>query len=184
MQFMTARLDLLAGTLTGDTISASRRTLAGLRGYFEDEAARAAMDQDLEVYRVEAFEPVPERIEGAVCAATTFLAPGKVGDEYFLTRGHFHADQDRPELCLCVSGRGALILMTKDRAIRVETLSPGILVHVPPRTAHRCANTGDVPLVFVSFWASETGHDYETIAREGFSARLRELDGRPTLVPV
>ena len=58
----------------------------------------------------------------------------------------------------------------------------GSVHHVPPRTAHRVANTGVEPLVFVSYWPSETGHDYRTIAGHGFGARMRHVDGAPVLV--
>ena len=49
------------------------------------------MPQKKVVYTVKSYEPVSEGIPGAICCATTFLEPGMVGDEYFLTRGHFHA---------------------------------------------------------------------------------------------
>ena len=171
------------GHLTGPEVTHSQRTIGGLAGYFADESARAARDQDKVVYRVEAFEPQPEGTEGAVCLATTFLEPGLVGDEYFLTRGHFHANQDRPELEVTISGCGVLVLMTRDRKPRTEEMSPGSVHHVPPGTAHRVANIGDLPLVFISYWASETGHDYAAIQREGFGVRIRCVDGKPEVVP-
>lgn len=176
-------LDPLTGVLSGPGVRESRRTIAGLAPYFQDEAARAGMDQDLVVYRVLAYEPMPEGEEGAVCCATTFLAPGTVANEYFMTRGHFHVNQDRAELEVTISGKGALILMDENRRTRIEPLSPGSVHHVPPRTAHRAANTGDEPLVFVSYWPSETGHDYRTILERGFGARLCRVQGEPTLVP-
>ena len=180
---MTVRFDPATGILTGPEVTESVRTLGALQGVYRDEGAWAAIDQDRVIYRVQAYEPQPEGVEGAVCLATTFLEPGKVGDEYFMTRGHFHANQDRPELEVTISGEGALILMTGDRPTRIEPMRPGSVHHVPPGTAHRVANTGSEQLVFVSYWASETGHDYETIRRQGFSARLREVGGRPELVP-
>src|SRR5437588_626038 len=108
-------LDHITGRLRGGGVTESWRTVAGLAGYFRDEEARRSMDQELVVYRVESYEPVQEGREGAVCCATTFLAAGRVGDEFFMTRGHFHANQDRPELELTVSGEGALVLMGRDR---------------------------------------------------------------------
>ena len=175
--------DPFTGGLTGPGVTESRRTLAGLAGYFLDEAARAALDQGRLAYRVQAFEPKPEGVPGAVCCATTFLEPGLVGDEFFLTRGHFHLHDDRPELEVTVAGEGALILMSEDRVTWAEPMLPGSVHHVPPRTAHRVANTGSEPLVFVSYWPSETGHDYRTIVEHGFSARLRQIAGVPVLVP-
>jgi glucose-6-phosphate isomerase len=176
-------LDPLTGALDGTGVKESRRTIAGLAGYFRDESARAAMDQNRLAYRVQAYEPRPEGERGAVCCATTFLEPGIVGDEYFLTRGHFHANEDCPELEVTVSGTGLLVLMTSDRRTWTEPMRAGSVHHVPPGTAHRVANIGDEPLVFVSYWPSETGHDYRTIVEGGFGARVRRIDGTPTLVP-
>lgn len=178
----TVHLDPQTGILSGEPVTESRRTIGRLTGYFRDEAARAAFDQDTLVYRVLAYEPRPEGVPGAVCCATTFLEPGLVGDEYFLTRGHFHAREDRAELEVTVSGEGLLVLMTEDRQTRVEPMRPGSVHHVPPRTAHRVANTGSTPLVFVSYWPSETGHDYQTVVAHGFGARVRRVDGHPRVV--
>lgn len=180
---MGARIDLNTGTITGDGVSISTRTIGDLAGVFRDEAARAAMDQAVVVYRVESYEPAPEGSEGAVCCATTFLMPGLVGDECFLTRGHFHINQDRPELEMTVSGSGLLVMMDESGHTWTENMVSGSLHHTPPRTAHRVANTGQQPLVFVSYWPSETGHDYATIRDRGFGGRVRMVDGRPVLVP-
>ena len=177
------RLDLATGELTGPEVAASTRTLGGLVGYFLDEAARAAMDPDAPVYTLQCFEPEPEGKPGGLCCATTVLYPGLVGDEYFLTRGHFHWDEDRPELELVIRGEGLLVLMDCTGRTWTEEMQPGAVLHVPPSVAHRVANTGSEPLIFVSFWDSETGHDYSVIAERGFGARVRRIDGVPTLVP-
>jgi len=171
------------GALFGDGVVETVRTIGDLKGVFLDEAAREAMNQSAVAYRVQAFEPCPEGTPGAICAATTFLLPGRVGDEYIMTRGHFHAGEDRPELEVTVSGEGMLILMDEDRSTRAEPMRPGSVHPVPPRTAHRVANTGTEPLVFVSYWASEAGHDYATVRERGFGARVLERDGLPKLVP-
>ena len=76
-----------------------------------------------------------------------------------------------------------LVLMTPDRRTWTEPMRAGSVHHVPPATAHRVANTGTEPLVFVSYWPSETGHDYRTIVEHGFGARVRQIDGQPALVP-
>jgi glucose-6-phosphate isomerase len=179
---LEVRLDPRTGGLTGEEVTESRRTIAGLKGYFLDEASRAAMDQDKLAYRVQAFEPAAEGVPGAICCASTFLEPGLVGDEYFLTRGHFHINEDRPEMEVTVSGQGFLVLMSEDGKTQVEEMTTGSVHHVPPRTAHRVANTGSTQLVFVSYWASETGHDYNTIATRGFGARVRNVNGVPQLI--
>jgi glucose-6-phosphate isomerase len=179
----TVTFDPHTGVLSGESVREGRRTIAGLPGYFHDEAARAQLPGDTLVYRVMSFESAPEGQPGAVCAATTVLEPGVVGDEYFLTRGHFHAHEDRPELEVVVSGRGLLVLMDRERRTWTEPMAAGTVIHVAPGIAHRTVNTGDEPLVFVSYWASETGHDYDAIARRGFGLRVFRRDGRPVIVP-
>jgi glucose-6-phosphate isomerase, archaeal len=180
---MSVSLNGATGVLTGPGVVESTRRMKDLAGVFRDEAARSALNPEQILYRVQSWEPQPEGTPGAVCLATTFLEPGKVADEYFLTRGHFHANEDRPEMEVVISGQGALVLMDRERHTRIEEMRAGTVHHVPPGTAHRVANTGGDTLVFVSYWASETGHDYEAIRDHGFSARVREVDGRPALLP-
>ena len=180
---MSVRLDPITGVLTGPGVVESVRRLKDLACVFRDESACAELDQEQVVYRVQSWEPQPEGTSGAVCLATTFLAPGKVGDEYFLTRGHYHQNEDRPEMEVVVAGTGALVLMDAGRDTRIEEMRPGTVHHVGPSIAHRVVNTGAETLVFVSYWPSETGHDYQSIRDHGFSARVREVAGRPALVP-
>ena len=35
---------------------------------------------------------------------TTRIQVGKVGDEYYMTKGHFHEAKDQPEIYFCVKG--------------------------------------------------------------------------------
>ncbi len=53
---------------------------------------------------------------------------------------------------------------------------------IPGNPAHRVANTGSVLPIFAACWSSGAGHDYETIEREGFSARMLERNGNPVLI--
>ncbi len=175
-------VDVLTGELTGGRVTESTRTIGGLQGYFLDETVRMAMDQSSPAYRVQAFEPEKEGTPGAICLATTTLYAGMVGDEYFLTRGHFHVNEDRPELEVTVNGTGFLVLMDATGKTWTESMSAGSVHHVPPATAHRVANIGVEPLVFISYWPSETGHDYAPIAERGFGIRVRQVDGKPTVV--
>lgn len=171
-----------SGKLSGEEVVTTVRRISDLTGVFSNEAARVAMDQSAIAYEVEAYEPVAEGTMGGVGLATTYLYSGMVGDEYIMTRGHYHANEDRPELEVTISGEGFLVLMDQDRVTRVEEMLPGSVHPVPPGTAHRVANTGSETLVFVSYWASETGHDYGTIREQGFSGRVRKVDDKPTLV--
>jgi glucose-6-phosphate isomerase len=105
-----------------------------------------------------------------------------VGDEYFMTRGHFHSIPDRGEYYWCVQGTGMLILMDQDRNTWAERMVQGSLHYIGSNLAHRVANTGDTDLIFGACWPSDAGHNYETIDNFGFSARLKKLDGKACLI--
>jgi len=175
-------VNLTTGELSGDRIESAARTITDLKGLFRDEPARQALDPNTLVYRVQAFSPVREGEEGGMFWGTTFLAPGLVGDEYFMTKGHHHLQQSRAEFYLTITGTGALILLDEKRRTTFEPMRPHTLHYIPGHTAHRVANTGDSVLAFLAAWPSDAGHDYGTIARVGFSARLRKVGGIPTLV--
>lgn len=176
-------MDFSTGELTGEPVRVMYRTIGEMRGLYRDEEARSHIEPGRVVYRVQTLFPVREGTEGGLFWGTTFLRPGKVGDEYFMTKGHFHGHRDRGEYYVTVAGTGALILMTEDRKTYFEPMSPGSVHYVPARMAHRVANTGEVVLSFFSCWPSDAGHDYEATAGNGFGARLRQIDGAPVLVP-
>lgn len=168
--------------LIGAGVANAVRRLGDLKGVFEDEAAFAAMNPGEVVYRVSSVLPVAEGTPGGLYMGITTLMPGKVGDEYFMTKGHFHACVDRAEFYWGVEGEGMLILMDAGRRIRAERMFPGSLHYIPGGVAHRVANVGGQPLVFAASWPSDAGHDYDAIARDGFALRLKEVGGRPALV--
>jgi glucose-6-phosphate isomerase, archaeal len=166
------RIDWSTGVLEGPEVRRSQKALGELKGLFADESAWAKMPADLVVYRVEWWSPVPENTEGGLFWGTTMVEPGTVGREYFMTQGHFHAKADRTEYYGGLQGEGALILMDESRRSWIEPMFPGSLHHIPPRTAHRVANTGDVPLRFTACWPSDAGYNYDLIRSLGFSGRL------------
>lgn len=177
------RMDWSKGLLLpAAQVRESIKTLGQLRGMFANEEARCALDSNTVVYRVQAWCPVPEGTEGGQFWGTTVVEPGQVDCEYFMTHGHFHRKRDRTEYYGTVAGQGALILMDEKRRMRMEPMSAGTLHFIPPNTAHRVANIGNVPLRFVACWPSDAGHDYDSIRSLGFSARLLNLSGKPTLV--
>ena len=182
MHAPSLHMSLSTGFLSGSGIEEVSRKIANLPGLFADEPARARMAPDTLVYRVQAFQPVPDGTPGGLYWGTTVIQPGVVGDEYFMTKGHFHKLADRSEYYITASGEGALILMDTERKARWEPMTPGSVHYIPGHTAHRVANTGREPLSFFACWPADAGHDYDTIARHGFSARLRCVNGRPALV--
>ncbi len=175
-------VDLRTGELRGDAVLCVTRTIKDMKGSYRDERARQSLAQDIVVYRVQAFHPVGEDKEGGLFWGTTFVEPGMIGDEYFMTKGHHHAKRSRSEFYLTLAGSGALILMDEQRRTVFEPMSVGTLHYVPSHTAHRVANTGNSLLTVLACWPSDSGHDYEAIASQGFSARLRNVGGMPVLV--
>ncbi len=168
--------------MSGEGTKTSTRLLGDLKGIFADTQAFELMDQSMIAYRVASIEPVPQGTEGGLYMGITYLSPGKVGNEYFMTKGHYHAKRDTAEFYWGVSGEGMLILMDENRNVWAERMHPGSLHYIPGGVAHRVANVGDDVLVFAASWPSDAGHDYATIATDGFAKRLVEVDGIPELV--
>ncbi len=175
-------IDLASGLMSGRKVEETVRTLADLTGVFADEQARRSMPQEQPVYRVQSYEPVEEGTEGGLFWGVTFLNPGRVGDEYFMTKGHFHAIRNRAEYYITVNGSGALILMEENRTTWVEWMTPGTVHYISGNTAHRVANTGSTTLSFLACWPSDAGHDYQTIAQHGFGGRVLCVHDAPSLV--
>jgi glucose-6-phosphate isomerase len=175
-------IDWTSGDIHGEQIESAVKRLGDLAGLFLDQAAWRAMDPNTEIYRVRFWRPVPDGTMGGLFWGTTVLQPGRVGEEYFMTYGHFHAQPDRAEFYATLRGTGGLILMKEDGESSVEWMSPGSVHYIPGRVAHRVANSGEEPLVFVASWPSDAGHDYARVREAGFSKRLLKRDGVPCLV--
>lgn len=175
-------LNISNGYLEGKDVIDLKRTIKDLMHFFEEEEARAMMPQDQLIYEVQAIFPVEANTEGGLFFGRTVIHPGKVGDEYFMTKGHYHRKSDRGEYYWCLQGEGMLILMDRKRKTWAERMFPGSLHYIPGHTAHRTANTSEVPLIFGACWPSDAGHDYQEILENGFSARLKEVKGEPQLV--
>lgn len=167
--------------LKGSSIINQQRKLKDLKGIFLDERAFLEMDPEQTIYTVQAWLPVKEGTPGGLFFGTTNLMSGKVGDEYFITKGHFHTLSDRSEFYWGIQGVGMLILMDREWNTWAEKMCPGSLHYIPAHVAHRVANTGNSTLIFGACWPSDSGHDYEKIAEKGFSARLVENNGEPEL---
>ena len=174
------RIDLRTGFLAEDTrIERTSKTIAQMGHVFLDQNARSLIDPATVVYVVEAWRPVPEGTEGGLYWGNTTVFPGVVGEEYFMTRGHFHLQRDRSEYYSTISGTGMLVLMDEQRRGSVQPMEPGTTHYIPARSAHRVVNTGETPLTVLACWPSDAGHDYTAIDEYGFSLRVIRRAGRP-----
>lgn len=176
-----AFVDWSSGEITGTGIEESVKTLGALAGIFRDEEARQKLDPDTEVYRVRFWRPVVEGTTGGLFWGATVIQPGRVGDEFFMTHGHFHTIRDRGEYYATVKGTGALLLMRENGETWSETMNPGSVHYIHGGIAHRVANTGIEPLTFLASWPSDAGHDYAQIRSMGFGKRMVLRNGAPCL---
>ncbi len=168
--------------LEGRSIEKINRRIKNLKDIFFDKAALEKMDPETVVYEVESYFPVQPNAEGGLFYGITYIHPGVVGNEYFMTKGHFHKIKNRGEFYCTLQGEGMLILMDENRNTWAEKMFPGSMHYIKGNTAHRTANTGDSILSFSAFWPSDAGHDYAIISEQGFSKILIKKDGKPALV--
>jgi len=168
--------------LEGKSIDKIDRKIKDLTDIFYDKQAHAAMPADTIVYEVESYFPVKQGTEGGLFYGITYIHPGTVGDEYFMTKGHFHKIRNRAEFYCTLQGEGMLLLMDEEGKTWAEKMYPGSVHYIPGHIAHRTANTGDIILSFSAFWPSDAGHDYATISEHGFSKILVKQNGKPVLM--
>jgi glucose-6-phosphate isomerase len=147
-------------------------------GLYEDEARFAqAVEQggDAIIYKVSDVRP--DAVHGDLIFGTTFMEPGRIGNEFFMTRGHIHAKANRPETYYGESGQGLMLLESPEGATRVLEVLPRQMIYVPPFWIHRSVNIGAVPLVLSFCYPSDSGQDYSIIERSGGMASRIVVDG-------
>jgi glucose-6-phosphate isomerase len=160
-----------------------KRYLADLRGCFADSAAyEAALARGNPLlYEVTAVEPATG--DGQLHYGLGIIYPGKIGDEYHLTKGHYHSHRPAAEIYIGLKGEGAMLLEDESTAeTRMVPLRANSAVYVPGHTAHRTMNTGAGPLVYLGIYPSNAGHDYGAIAEKNFAQIVVERDGQPALI--
>jgi glucose-6-phosphate isomerase len=174
---LLGRFDPQAGTLAG--AKRVERRLSDLKGAFLDEAAYAAAcaEGDPLVYSVEAIEPGSG--DGDLHYGVGLIQPGRIGREYFMTKGHLHRWREASELYIGLGGKGVMLL--EDEATgesRMLPLEPGMAVYVPGHTAHRTANVGDKPLTYIGVFPARAGHDYGA----NFRFAIVDEGGEPRMI--
>lgn len=169
LHFPPRHVDWTHGTLRGEPLISKTTRLGALAGVFADERAWRLGDPELPIYTVEMFDS-PSR-EGELYTGVTHLNPGCVGDEFFMTRGHFHARREQGEVYFGLRGNGFLLLQDEQGQTRLEKVSAGSVHIIPGYTAHRLINTGEDVLSALAVWPTSAGHDYAALAG-GFAKRI------------
>ena len=175
------RFDLENG-LSPDVKPIQRR-LSEMAGMYADEVARAAMTQEDDPLVYEFHDMgVPKR-PGAIAYGTSITYAGKVGDEYFMTKGHFHSILETAEVYYCLRGRGIMLMESPEGDWEAQELTPGVAVYVPERYAHRSINTHPIdPLITFFAFRGDAGHDYGTIESQGFRKLAVDRGGKPEII--
>ncbi len=158
-----------------------KRRLSDTKGMWLDAQAysRLLNQEDKLVYKVYEVD-VPQK-SGQMPYCTTIIYPGKVGSEYFMTKGHFHLKEDTAEIYFCLQGEGYLLMQTREGQVSSIQMKSGIIAYVPPYQGHRTMNTGDEEFIFLAVYPGDAGHDYKAVEERGFAKVLVEERGSPQL---
>jgi glucose-6-phosphate isomerase len=178
MQPFKSELDFQSGVFSPQR-TLIQRHLSQMKTMYADQKAVEAIlaeEGDRLIYEVYGTE-LPEK-EGHILHCTTIIYPGRIGDEFHMTKGHYHAQRDQGEVYLGMSGQGYLVMQTEEGDVSTLEMVPGTAAYVPPYWAHRTVNTGNEPFVFFAAWAGEAGHDYGTIERDGFRKLIVQENGQ------
>jgi oxalate decarboxylase/phosphoglucose isomerase-like protein (cupin superfamily) len=114
----------------------------------------------------------------------TILTPGKNGDEFNKTYGHFHQNWQGVEIYNVVYGQGVLVLQRNDengeaKEFRVVSLRPGMAAEIPVGYGHAMVNIGKTYLVVIDNSPNDPKiHDFETVKQKhGFAYYLVDKKG-------
>jgi glucose-6-phosphate isomerase len=169
-----SRFNPATGEITGAPVV--KRHLSDLRGCFAGTAAfEAALAKNNPLlYTVASVTPADG--DGDLHYGVGLIMPGKIGGEYFMTKGRLHAWREAAEFYFGLTGEGVMLLENESES-RMVGLKPNGVVYVPGHTAHRTMNIGSVPLTYIGVYPAKAGH-----GRGGFSnhaVRSEQTPGQP-----
>jgi len=130
-----------------------------------------------EVYELD----LPEK-EGHLIYCLSVVYPGKIGKEYFMTKGHFHLRRDTAEIYLGLKGEGYLIMQTSEGEFYSLKVIPGTIAYVPPFWGHRSINIGKEKFIQLAIYPGDAGHDYKIVEDCGFCKMVVEENGKPLFI--
>ena len=172
--------DLKSGM--SDDKKPTKRYLSNMEGMFADDAALEAAVKADNAMIYEFYELSVPSTPGDLLFGTSIVYPGKVGSEYFMTKGHFHTIIDTAEVYYCLSGKGYMLMENPEGDWDAQYMTPGKAVYVPKRYAHRSINVGSEPMITFFVFRADAGHDYGTIETKGYRKLIIEKDGQPVII--
>lgn len=166
-----------APSLSGRTSRYEKR-FQDLDGIYLDSVAYgelASTDPDGLAYWVDESR-AGEQV-GALIIGLSALSHGRVGDEFYMTRGHLHAQAGAAEFYYCVRGRGVMVMDDLHGNSSAIEMTPGRGVHVPGGWVHRSVNVGDEVFATMFSYPADAGQNYNIIAKAGGMRTLIVRDG-------
>jgi len=154
------------------------RKLSNMKGMFwdRDSEARILEKEDPVIYSFS--EKILPEEPGHLQIAMTSVNPGKVGEEYYMSKGHYHKLAHTSEIYLGLEGEGSLLMQTVEGNFSAIEIRPGVLAYIPPYWGHRMVNTGESPFIFFAVYPGDAGHNYGDIEKTGFAKILLGRDGK------
>lgn len=160
-----------------------QRNLSNMAGQYQDQEAYEAMVSDEDTLLYQVYELKRPELAGEILHGVSIVHPGKVGNEYFMTKGHYHTVLETAEIYYTLKGQGYMVMETPEGDWAVEELSAGGVLYVPPRWAHRSINIGsEEDLVMFFAYPGDAGHNYATIETQGFRKLVLEIDDQTKIV--
>jgi len=159
------------------------RYLSDMGTMYNDQDAVDSILEDEDPVIYEVYEINVPAEDGHLLQCTSIIHSGTVGDEYFMTKGHYHERRDTAEVYVCLSGHGYLLTQTEQGKSDAREMTPGTSTYIPPYWAHRTVNVGDEPFIFYGVYPGDAGHDYGSIEDFGFPELLVEENGEPKVKP-
>ena len=150
--------------------------------FYDPQAAEKHLKEKGDVLLYEVYEKAIPHRDGEIQFCSSITHPGKIGVEYFMTKGHFHARRDTAEIYYCIKGNGFMLMEKEDGEYELGEMYPGRTVYVPAYYAHRSINTGDQLLISLAVYPGDAGHDYGSLETSGFKHVVIERKGKPEVI--
>jgi glucose-6-phosphate isomerase len=159
------------------------RRLSAMQGQYLDQQAYQDLLAEEDQLLYEVYEVRRPEVAGELLQGISIVHPGKVGDEFFMTKGHFHSVLNTAEVYYCLRGEGVMVMESSEGDWAVEKLRADRVLYVPPRWAHRSVNThAGEDLVTFFVYPGDAGHDYGSIEKQGFRKLVVERDGQVQVI--
>jgi len=144
--------------------------------YLDQKAVKEVLTEDPLIYEFSTIK-VPEE-NGHLLHCISKIYSGKIGSEYFMTKGHFHEVENTAEIYFTLKGNGKLVMQANNGDSKVINMKKGSISYIPPYWAHRTVNTGNEPLIFFCVYRGDAGHNYGIIEKNGMKKLIHEKNNK------